>query len=211
MAYTHIQTEEPKRSATLTRPAALAAALLAAGIAVGIGACGGRSGDETPAPPPTPPDLAGLRIMLLPVRAPAPEQLDAELAFWLTDRAPTTDWVLPEELQRVADRTPAWRLRLDAVQRPISDLGAGDRRVRDPLYGVLRQLGAVVNATYALVPLAVTENTDSAGVELGMALAVVDIRGGRIVWMHAARGERSPARPAAVASLAETVARILTP
>lgn len=174
-----------------------------------ITACGGRAEEERPAPPP--PDLAGMRIMLLPVRAPAPAQLDAELAFWLADRAPATDWVLPEELQRVADRTPAWRLQLETVHRPVTDMGRGDRRVRDPLYGVLRQLGAVVHADHALVPITVTESADTAGVELTLTLAVVEIRGGRVLWLHTIRGERNPSAAAAVASLAEQAARALAP
>lgn len=174
-------------------------------------ACGGRGDDGEPAPPPPPPDLAGVRIMLVPARVTAPERLDAELAFWLQDRAPTTDWVLPDELQRVADRTPAWRLRLDALPRPIVDMGGGDRRIRDPLYGALRQLGAVVDSDYALVPLGVMESADTAGVALSVAVAVVEIRGGRVVWMHTARGERNPARSTAVASVAEAVARSLVP
>lgn len=184
--------------------------LLLSGLLLLPAACGGRGDDRGPAPPPAPPDLAGVRIMLIPVRAPAPAQLDAELAFWLQDRAAATDWVLPDELQRVADRTPAWRLRLDALQRPIMDMG-GHRRVGDPLYGALRQLGAVVDADYALVPLGVGETADTAGVALSMAVAVVDIRGGRVVWLHTAHGERNSARATAVASVAEAVARSLVP
>lgn len=177
-------------------------ALVAAG-------CGGRGGEARPAPPP--PDLAGARIMLIPVRAPAPPGLDSLLASGLGERAPATDWVLPDELQRVADRTPAWRLRLDAVHRPVSDMGRGDRRIRDPLYGVLRQLGAVVDADYAVVPIAVTESDDTAGFALGMTLAVVDIRGGQVMWLHTARGDRNPSRPMAVASLVEAALRSLLP
>ena len=149
--------------------------------------------------------------MLLPVRAPAPGQLDAELAFWLADRTPTIDWVFPAELQSAADRAPAWRLRLDVIQRPIVDVGSGDRRVADPLYGALRQLGAIVDSNYAVVPVAVAEGTDSIGVELGMTVAVVEIRGGRVLWLHTVRGERNPDRAGAVASVAETVARTLVP
>lgn len=171
----------------------------------------GTADEEGPVPAPPPPDLAGARIMLLPVRAPAPARLDPELAFWLTDRAPATDWVLPAELQAAADRAPAWRLRLDALQRPVADLGAGDRRVRDPLYGALRQLGAVVDAHHALVPLSVTELDDSAGVALALRAALVDIHGGRVVWLHTVRGERNPSRAAAVASVAERLARALVP
>ncbi len=174
---------------------------LAAGCASG--------GGSAVAPPPM--ALAGARVMLLPVKAPAPGQLDAELAFWLTDRAPDADWLLPAELQAAADRAPAWRLRLDGLARPVVDVGGGDRRVRDPLYGALRQLGAVVDANVAVVPLSVAESTDSAGVQLALATAVVDIRGGRVLWLHTVRGERNPDRGAAVASVAETLARFLVP
>lgn len=181
------------------------------GLLLTAAACGGRGNDGAPAAPPPPPDLAGVRIMLLPARVPAPERLDAELAFWLQDRSPSTDWVLPDELQGAADRTPAWRLRLDALHRPLMDLGSGNRRVRDPLYGALRQLGALVHSDYAVVPLGVSESVDTAGVKVSMAVAVVEIRGGRVVWMHSASGERNPARATAVASVAEAVARSLVP
>lgn len=203
------------RTASVVRPAPHrrlpALATLAALATLLVTACGGRGGDDGLTPPPPPPDLSGVRVMLLPVRAPAPEQLDAELAFWLTQRSPTTEWLLPAELQAAADRAPAWRLRLDAIQRPIVEVGAGDRRVRDPLYGALRQLGAVVSSDYALVPVALAEVADSAGVQLALVVAVVDIRGGRVIWLHTVRGDGNPAMPGAVASLAEKVARIVVP
>jgi hypothetical protein len=180
-------------------------------LALTLSACGGRGGDGEPAAPPPAPDLRGVRVMLLPVQAPAPERLDAELAFWLEDRAPSTDWVLPVELQAAVDRAPAWRLRLDGLPRPIGDLGGGERVVRDPLYGALRQLGAVVDSDYALVPVSTGLRTDSTGLELAMAMAVVDIRGGRVLWLHTVRSGGNPDRRAAVASVAELVARSLLP
>lgn len=192
MAYSHM------------RIALVVAAALAA-------SCGGRAGDDEPKPPPPPPDLTGVRIMLLPVRAPAPEQLDAELAYWLTERSPTTDWLLPPELQAAADRAPAWRLRLATLQRPVVEIGGGDRRVVDPLYGALRQLGAVVSSDYALVPVRLEESVHDGGPELALSVAVVDIRGGRVLWLHTVRGERNLAGAEAVAGLAEKVARILIP
>lgn len=186
------------------------ARVLLLALALATLACGGRARDGDPAPPP-PLDLSGMRVMLLPAPAPAPGQLDAELAFWLGDGSPTTDWVLPAELQAAVERAPAWRLRLDTVQRGIVDVGAGDRRVLDPLYGALRQLGAVVDSDYALVPMSVAERADSLGVELAVAMAVVDIRGGRVLWLHTARSAGNPERAAAVASVAELVARSLLP
>lgn len=184
------------------------AALLALAL---VSACGSRGGDQTPGPPPPAPNLSGQRVMLLPARAPAPERLDAELAYWLDDRLPTVEWLLPAELQAAADRTPAWRLRLTALERPILEMGGNDRRIIDPLYGSLRQLGALVNADYALVPVEVEERADSSGVQIDLTVAVVDIRGGRVLWFHRTRGERNPSQAVAVASVAEAVARSLLP
>lgn len=173
-------------------------------------ACGGRADDASPEPE-FPPDLTGQRIMLLPVRVPAPEALDAALETWLTELHPTTEWLLPAELQAAADRAPAWRLRLSRIERPVADVGGGNRRITDPLYGALRQLGAVVNADYALVPVAVTatDPADAAGERLDVTVALVDIRGGRVLWMHTARAEGNPAAGATVATVAEAVARSL--
>ncbi len=173
-------------------------------------ACAAR--DTTPGPPPPPPDLGGLRVMLLPVRAPAPAQLDAELTFWIVDRSLATDWVLPGELEAAIERTPAWRVRLETLQRPIIDLGGGDRRLRDPLYGVLRQLGALVDANYAVVPGSPVEVRDSTGTDvLRLPVAVVDIELGRVLWLHTLQGEGNTDPRVAVASVAEAVARALFP
>jgi hypothetical protein len=174
-------------------------------------ACGGKGGDGEPAAPPPAPDLRGVRVMLLPVQVPGPAALDPELAFWLGDRAPSTDWVLPAELQAAADRAPAWRLRLNTIQRLTRDVGGGQRVLVDPLYGALRQLGAMVDSDYAVVPMATTERTDSLGLELAVVMAVVDIRGGRVLWLHTVRSRGNPDRESAVASVAEQVARSLVP
>ncbi len=174
-------------------------------------ACGGRSAERAPGPAPAAPNLAGERVMLLPVQTPGPEQLDAELAYWLQDALPAVEWLLPAELQAAADRAPAWRLRLASLQRPVLDMGGNDRRIIDPLYGALRQLGAVVDANLALVPVSLEERTDSTGIQLDLTMAVVDIRGGRVLWLHRTRSPTSPTGTAALATLAEAVARSLVP
>lgn len=185
--------------------------MLCVAVCAAAVACGGRGDVAGPEPVPAPPDLTGHRIMLLPVRVPATERLDAALGMWLTDLHPTTEWLLPAELQAAADRAPAWRLRLSRIERPVADVGGGERRIIDPLYGALRQLGAVVDADYALVPVAVTatDPAGAAGARLEMAVAVVDIRGGRVLWLHTARAEGNPEADATVATLAEAVARSL--
>lgn len=187
-----------------------AVAVLWVAICTAAIACGGRGDDASPEPAPVAPDLTGHRIMLLPVRVPAPESLDAALETWLTDLHPSTEWLLPAELQAAADRAPAWRLRLSRIERPVADVGGGARRITDPLYGALRQLGAVVDADYALVPVAVTAtDPDAAGERLDVTVALVDIRGGRVLWMHTARAEGNPDADTTVATVAEAVARSL--
>lgn len=188
---------------------------LCAAVCVAVMACGGRGDDTGPQPPPVAPDLSGHRIMLLPVRVPAPASLDAALETWLTELHPATEWLPPAELQAAADRAPAWRLQLSRIERNVADLGGGGRRIVDPLYGALRQLGAVVNADYALVPIAVAAIDpagvagDGAGERLEMTVALVDIRGGRVLWLHTARADGNPDTDATVATVAEAVARSL--
>ncbi|NIP82720.1 MAG: hypothetical protein GWM90_27270, partial [Gemmatimonadetes bacterium] len=68
---------------------ARAGAVVVAGL---LAACGGRGDPGDPGPAPAPPDLTGVRVMVLPAQAGAPEQLDRELAHWLGERGPTTSW-----------------------------------------------------------------------------------------------------------------------
>lgn len=178
-------------------------------LAAALAGCGGGRG-AGPATPPPAPNLAGARVMLLPAQAGSPAQLDAELAFWLTDRAPHTDWLLPEALQATVDRSPAWRVRLDALPRQVVDAG-GERRVVDPLYGTLRQLGAIEDTHVALVPMAAREVSDTAGAVLELTAALVDIRAGRVVWLGTVRGRGPAAGGAPVAAAAEALARALVP
>lgn len=148
--------------------------------------------------------------MLLPTQAGEPESLDSELAFWLTDRAPDTHWVLPSDVEEAVRRAPGSGLDLDAARRVV-DIGGGDRRVADPLYGDLRRLGAMTNTTLAVVPLASRESTGSTGLTVELAAAVVAVRAGRVIWLHTVAGEPSESRSAAIASAAARLARTLFP
>jgi hypothetical protein len=177
--------------------------LLAAALAAG---CGGRA-----LPEPAPPVLDGHRIMLIPVRAGDPPAVDAELAYWLPQRSPGVEWVLPGELQRIVDRAPALRVRLDAMPRDIVGAGRRSAHLVDPAYGDLRMLGAVADATLALMPVAVREAEGSpAGLELTVAL--VDVRGGSVVWMRSVTGLSADGTPhGAAGAVAEALARALFP
>lgn len=205
---------------TLVPPAPRLRALLLLALALPalvLVGCGGASGPGAPGPTPPPPALAGARVMLLPAQVGSPAQLDAELAFWLADRAPHTTWLLPDHLQRTVDRSPAWRVRLDALPRPLTDTGGGKLRVADPLYGALRRLGAVEDTNVALVPVHVRPVPGADGAPGGadaaleLTAAVVDIRGGRVVWLGTVRGAPGASRGAAVAAAAEALARALVP
>lgn len=191
-------------------PAAAAALTLVLASAL-LAACGGGGEPGAPAPPPAPPALAGMTVMLLPAQVGSPAQLDAELAFWLTDRAVYTEWRLPAELQRTVDRSPAWRVRLDALPRRVVDTGGGDLRVVDPLYGTLRRLGAIEDTHAALVPVSVRRAVVGEEVWLELTAALVDIRAGRVVWLGTVRGSEAGTEDAAVASVAEALARALVP
>ena len=55
--------------------------------------------------------------------------LDADIAYFLTERAPRVRWILPAELERVVQHAPTLRIRpgeLD-VQRPAPGESGADR------------------------------------------------------------------------------------
>jgi hypothetical protein len=169
-------------------------------------ACGGK-GDPAEQPPPAPLDLAGVRVMLVPVRIGEPASLEPELVFWLTDRGADTDWIRPAEIEEATASIPT-RFALDAPRRVIEGQG-GQRRLADPLYGDLRRLGAVLQAEMALVPLGTRIRTDSAGVTVDLTAVLASIRGGRVLWMHTVRAGSAPSVDEGVARAAETLARTL--
>ncbi|HUG41303.1 MAG TPA: hypothetical protein VMM12_12505 [Longimicrobiales bacterium] len=180
---------------------------LLAGVAL---ACGGRQQDDTPAPPPPPPDLTGALILLLPSQG--DPRFDSELAFWLAERAPRTTWILPDRMRAVVDRSPGWRVQLDALPPGFTEVG-DRRRVTGGLYDHLRRLGAVLDARLALVPYPSSAPVaDSAGVALELTGVLVDVVGGRVVWHGTVRGGPAPpgAQPS-VASAAQALAQALSP
>lgn len=174
----------------------------------GLAACG----RPAPQQPPAPPMLDGQRVMLLPVRAGDPPELDVELARWLTERSPTIEWLLPDELQAVMDRAPAWRVRLDAMPRNVAQPRSREPYLVDPTYGDLRRLGAIVDVHLAILPVTVRRIESEGSIALELTAALVDIRGGRVLWMATARGEAPSGSPeVAVAGVAEALARTLFP
>jgi hypothetical protein len=185
----------------------LAASRFTALLAVLSLACGGAKEPGVPEPPPPARDLTGAIILLLPSQGQA--GLDAELAFWLRERAPRTTWILPDRLQPVVDRSPGWRVQLDALPPGFTEYG-GSRRVTGQLYDHLRRLGAMLDARLALVPYPAAV-ADSAGIALELTGVLVDVVGGRVLWHGTVRSDPAPpgTEPSA-ASAAEALARALS-
>jgi hypothetical protein len=157
--------------------------------------------------------------MLLPAQAgpgqPGVEEpvpgLDRELAYWLGERAPRVRWVFPPAIERALARNALpIRIRALAVQ---SFHRAEVQIIGDPLFGDLRSIGALVDARYALVPVAaayVEEAAVSGRVEISIAL--IDTIGGRVLWFGVVAGERGPRDSATVvATAAQALARVVVP
>lgn len=217
------------------------AAVLAAVLLTAACGAGGQQQPETPDPPP---DLRGTTVMLLPVQRAAgldTAAVDAELAYWLADRAPFVEWLPPARLERVAAGSPALDLRL---RRPAAAGVAWDetKRLREPFYGDLRRLGALADARLALLPImirfpvtdstaagaetaAVDDTTAAAGdtttaardtggaaVSVVIEAALIDTFGGTVLWHGVVSDAPSAHNPAvAAATAAQALARRLFP
>ena len=192
----------------MRRPLHALVALVA--LVAGLAACGGKPDDGTPQPPPPPPDLTGAVVMLLPSQG--DPRLDPELEFWLGERLSRTTWILHDRLRRTVDRSPGWRVQLDALPPGFVEVG-GRRRVTGELYDHLRRLGAMFDARLAFLPYpARAPVTDTLGVSLEVTGVLVDVVGGRVLWHGTVRGQPVPpgAEPTP-ASVAEALARALAP
>ena len=184
--------------------------------------CGG------PPPPPGPgqslgvvPDLRGARVMVFPLQsAQGFDRLrfDPELTHALTQRGVGIEWVLPDELRRIQDRTPGLDMRVENLPVGVF-LQTEVRRIGDPLYGYLRRLGAVANSDLALVPVAggtgqrpEEEGTASPTAAVDVAATLIETRSGRVLWYGVVEGQgRSPDDPAALATAADALARLMAP
>lgn len=178
------------------------------------------------APQQRPINLNGLAVMVLPAQptASTPESLagafDAELAYWLGERAPRVRWIGTAELERLTRTSPALRMDLHALDVRMFGRMRIDR-IGDPLFGDIHNLGAVVDARLALLPaaLAYTMPTDSARARTGsgdgrieVTAALINTFGGEVVWYGVVAGDPGPIdAPGTVASAAQAVARALTP
>lgn len=134
--------------------------------------------------------------------------IDAEIAYWLQQGAPGVKWVLPAQIDRTIARSPM----LDIDPRALA-VGvfqhAQVKRIGDPLFGDLARLAAVLQAKFAVVPVAaefVGTSPDSA--VLNIATAVIDPTDGDVMWFGVIAGtDMGVGSGAAVASAAQSFAR----
>lgn len=204
------------------RPRSLLTLLGLGVVLAGPLACGGS-------PPPAAgqargyvPSLLGQKVIVFPVQRDLGVGGDAtaEMSFALEGVGAGPEWILPDELRTVMARSGS----LDA---PIENLPvdlflqAEVDRIGDPIYGVLRRIGAVTSANVALLPVAIRPGPAPTG-EDGMSLAgpvaaefvaaLIDVRSGRIIWFGAEGGTPGGVGdPTRLASAAEALARRLVP
>jgi len=182
-------------------------------------ACGGRAKPPSPdQAQPLPPDLSGADVMVFPAQAmpglapttePVPG-LDREIQFWLGDQVPRVHWIFPPEMERALARTPSMEIRIHALA--VSSFHRGEVKIiGDPLFGDLRSLGALVNGRFALVPVAAGFIPDSAGTgRVEIRTALIDTRGGRVLWFGVVAGEAGvEGSPETAASAAEALAGLI--
>lgn len=149
----------------------------------------------------------------------AVEAMNAELDFAIQEDEEVTGWTSPGELVRQAGRNPL--LGVDPGHLSFRGLEDEDvERLPDALHGQLRSLGALVDARMAVLPLqlwyeAGDDDDGEGGDEAAtgrarLRFAVVDVRGGRILWTGEVQGARAAVdSPAALATLATRFVRAL--
>jgi hypothetical protein len=148
------------------------------------------------------PDLSALGVLVLPVhpgavpatpltapqelRLDGVSELDAEIAYWLRERGGGVRWILPEAIDRMLARTPALDINLRALDVAVFRR-ARVQRIGDPLFGDLKRLASVLDARFALVPVAAEFKAASNRVEV--AFTLIDTTFGDVVWFGVLAGD----------------------
>lgn len=193
-----------------TNRAALSALLLAA-------ACSRRPAPPVPGASPTPPSLAGRTVLVLPVQpvsspgiTPVPA-LDADIAYFLAERAPQVRWILPADVERVLRNSPTLRIRPRAL-----DVAAFRRarveRIGEPLFTDLHNLGLLLNARLALLPYAAGYVPGAGGApgRVEVDVALIDTEDGTVLWIGAVAGQPgAPDAASVTATAASALAELL--
>lgn len=137
--------------------------------------------------------------------------LDADIAYFLPERAPGVHWILPAEQERVLRNSPT--LRIDPHQLDVAAFRRSRvERIGEPLFTDLHNLGLLLDARLALLPYAGGYVAGEAGApgRVEVHAALVDTGAGAVLWIGAVAGQPGPATSAAVsASAASALAELL--
>lgn len=179
-------------------------------LLLAVAACGGRAAAGGAPPPPL--DLGGVRVMVLPAQAveSVAGDVDAEIAFALRERGSLTAWVFAGELRVALARNPGLAVQLE--QMPVGVFRrARVQRIGDPLYGELRRLAALSDATVALIPIDVRASAGGDGASaVEIAAALIEARLGTVLWYGIVSSRTGPASGAPpLAAAADALARAL--
>ncbi|CAN5624702.1 hypothetical protein BH23GEM9_BH23GEM9_27120 [soil metagenome] len=178
------------------------------------------------------PDIAGRTVMLLPVQAAVPVismpasadvtsppallpqemllALEAELGYWLQQRAPRVRWIMPDVVERAVRGSPSLEVR--PRELTVRDFQrARLETIGDPLYGELRRMSALMDARVALLPVgALWIAEGGGGGRIHLAAALIDTFGGDVVWYGVVAGTSGARGDASVvASVAQALARMV--
>jgi hypothetical protein len=196
--------------------------------ALSLGACSSR---ESPPEAGTMrggvPDMRGETVMLLPTQDifGVGGDPDAEIAFALQNRSDGIEWVLPAELDRVVGRSPTLEVNVHALAVGVFLQGEVER-IGDPLFRDLLQISALTGGQLALIPVQVryrppptpdpdapsTEASTPAQGAVEIVATLIETRGGHVLWFGILDGDPGAADdPAALASAADRMARVLVP
>jgi hypothetical protein len=185
--------------------------LIAALAALGCGGGGGaKSGPEPEKEPVLPPPIplvttpfAGQSIAVTPLtlivaadtiggiaplndRTLALAWADSIIGEAINSRGPDVKWVLPAELRKVARRAPTVapdpdKMGQAALREPELE------EVPDPFRSYIRNLVALINGRYALVPAALSFTPRPDGrIRAELALAIADTRSNKVPWQTVA-------------------------
>ena len=190
----------------------LSLSLLLAGALIAAG-CGGstqQAGEEPAEPMTAPLPIAGLasqKVALYPITLVAAERqldwgellgtreeslhmADSMIADFLIERVPEADWVMPDELRRLARQAPGLLPNPDKMGTALLR-EEFIVQIPDPLRSQLRNLTGVAGDRYAVIPCALgffaTEEEGVARAELHVV--IVDVRKGFVEWRTKATGE----------------------
>lgn len=197
-----------------------------------LAGCAQRAAPPSADAPQAPfPDLSGRGVLVLPVQAAVPlvrlpetvdperpparldsetlAMLEAELGYWLAERAPRVRWILPDAVERAVQRERSLEVEVRALA--VQDFQrARLQSIGDPLYGQLRRIGALFDTRPVLLPIGALWVPETGGTgRIHLALALIDTTGGAVIWSGVvAGGSYRVPDAAAVASTAQTLARM---